>query len=73
MNLETIGHAAARHQTDPRLLEIGLRAGGILEPKFILNGKRYFKTCDILEAVVWLARHEAEKDCCDDDEVLKNE
>ena len=60
MDLQTLNFAAATHQQDPRLIEIGLRAAGVTAPALVLNGKRYHKTADILEAVVWLARQGAE-------------
>ena len=73
-DLQTLNFAAATFQRDPRLLEAGIAAiqaeRAVLAgtprspdavPELILNGKRYYRTDDVVEAIAWLSRHDAEE------------
>ncbi len=74
MDLQTLGFAAATYQRDPRLFETAIlvvqaerayAAGEPIphaaQPAMILNGKRYFATDEIVGAIAWIAKSEAEK------------
>ena len=73
-DLQTLGFAAATFQRDPRTIEAGIRAVQVerageagkpiphnAQPAMVLNGKRYFLSDEIIAAVTWLAKNEAEK------------
>ncbi len=65
MNLESLGHAAAVHQLDPRIIEVGLKVvqGDPMQarPAMTLNGLRYFTVDDIVKAVAWVREYEADR------------
>ena len=58
MNLQTLGHAAAIFQRDPRLIEVALRAIGA-KPKLVLNGIAHYLADEVVAAIAWLAEHDA--------------
>ena len=73
MDLQTLGYAAATFQRDPRTITAALavvqavRAGAAGEPiprqaqpSMVLNGKRYFHSDEIVDAITWLTKNEAE-------------
>ena len=73
-DLQTLNFAAGMYQRDPRLLEAAIAATQAEQavlagtprspdavPELILNGKRYYRSDDVIEAVTWLARHDAEE------------
>jgi hypothetical protein len=62
MDLQSLGHAAATFQTDPRIIRVALKAvqgKSEPEPALILNGLKYFKADEIVEAIKWIAEHDA--------------
>jgi hypothetical protein len=74
LDLESLGHAAATYQRDPRAIESALRvvqaeaayaAGkaipGAAIPALRLNGLPYFAADDIVAAIGWLAKSDAER------------
>lgn len=74
MDLESLGHAAATYQQDPRIISHGvlvvqaekaLAAGQRIpheaKPALRLNGVAYFEADEIVAAIGWLAQHDAEE------------
>ena len=60
MDLQSLGHAAGTYQQNPRIIEVGLRAVKA-KAEFSLNGVKYFRSDDVIEAIAFLAKIEAEK------------
>ena len=58
MDLQSLGHAAAMYQQDPRIIDASLTAVQAA-PQLILNGVRYFRVDDIVRALGWLAERDA--------------
>jgi hypothetical protein len=59
-NLETIGHAAATYQRDPRSIKRALaevQGQSPPQPALTLNGLPYFTVDDIAKAIGWMAEH----------------
>ena len=74
MDLETLGHAAATYQRNPRLIGVGIRAVQreraraasepipvAAVPELRLNDVAYFSVDDVAAAVAWLSAYEAEE------------
>ena len=74
MELESLGHAAATYQRDPRLIKFALKvvqaeaalaAGkpipGTATPALVLNGVPYFQADEIVAAIGWLAENDAKE------------
>ncbi len=62
--LETLGHAAATYQQDPRIVEAALQAVQGKRPAvpvLVLDDLRYFAADDIAAAIRWLAENDAKK------------
>lgn len=63
-DLQSLGHAAAVYQQDPRLIELAISAVQVknsAEPALALNGLRYFRTDDVVAAIGWIAEHAARR------------
>ena len=73
MELQSLAFACATFQRDPRLLEAAIAAiqaeraivAGTPRhheavPAMVLNDKRYYRSDEIIDAVTWLSRHDAE-------------
>ena len=65
LDLQTLGYAAGLYQQDPRAIEIGLHAIGVLEPQLALNGLRHYRSADVQQAVGWIAKCDAERAASD--------
>jgi hypothetical protein len=74
MELQSLSHAAAMYQRDPRQIEHGVlvvQAEAALAaklpipkaaaPALTLNGLKYFSADEIAKAIVWLKKHDAEE------------
>ena len=74
VELQSLAFAAATFQKDPRLIEVSIAAiqteravvAGTPQsrqatPAMILINKRYYHTDEIVDAITWLARHDAEQ------------
>jgi hypothetical protein len=62
MNLQSLGHAAALFQQDPRIIRVAIKAVQLKTepaPALTLDGIEYFTTDDIVSAVKWLAENDA--------------
>ena len=59
MDLESLGHAAAAYQQDPRVIAACLKAVGVTEPHLRLNGVAYYRVDDIVSAIQHLATIDA--------------
>jgi len=63
-DLQSLGYAAATYQQDPRIIEAALSAvqgRRPAEPVLRLNGLAYFATDDVVQAIGWLAEHDARR------------
>jgi hypothetical protein len=73
-NLQSLGHAAGIFQQDPRTIQAALvcvqaekaeKAGqpisGEAKPALSLNGVAYFDADEIIDAIAWLAKRDAQK------------
>ena len=58
MDLQSLGHAAAMFQENPRVIEACLKAVGA-KPILRLNGLPYYQADNVVSAVKYLAEHNA--------------
>ncbi len=63
-DLQTLDHAAATYQRDPRIIEAALEAvqgKRLAVPELVLDDMRYFSADDVAAAIAWLAENDAKK------------